>query len=280
MFPDHPKVSRLLSLSGLLGLSFFAWPPLATAQDHTADPYKPYNSAYESYVYPSYPTNGLMPNQSVLEGRAGGYGRANRFQDYMEGGEDDFGFGRSRSGAGVPYYSAYRQFDRYGRDYDRGTQGASGDRAYHEDQQARQEKYLEYLRERDPKKRAELYREYTSESRKAARDLSNTRGSLSRANSTAADKSANPRTRRDAVNAGTDGASSRPPGLRMPGTSGTSRAPGLGSSGASSSSSRSSLLRSPSRTLSPSEVLKRSDDMDAANGIKRTPSAPGLRPRS
>src|SRR5712675_3774671 len=69
---DRPKVFRPFAVAGLLGLAALASPLRATAQDHTPDPYKPYNAGYDQFVYPTYPNGiGLVPNQNVLEGRSG-----------------------------------------------------------------------------------------------------------------------------------------------------------------------------------------------------------------
>ena len=69
----------------------------------------------------------------------------------------------SRGRGGIePYYRAHREFDQaFNRVY---SPNEAADKTYYKDQQARTEKYLEYLREADPKKRAELYREYNQQS--------------------------------------------------------------------------------------------------------------------
>src|SRR3954468_15787375 len=93
------KNSRHLASPVLLLLASMGWAGRSQAQDHTADPYKPYNQQYEQFVYPTYPTGfGLTPNQNVLEGRSG-YSGPNQFQRFLEAeGESGLEFGRRRIG--------------------------------------------------------------------------------------------------------------------------------------------------------------------------------------
>lgn len=238
-----PNNSRHLASAALLFLANLGWAGQSLAQDHTADPYKPYNQQYEQFVYPTYPGGyGLSPNQGVLEGRSG-YSGANQFQRFLDA-EGEAGFdvsgGRRRSGPGVPYYSAYRQYDR---EYDRVYQpNKASDQSYYEDKQARHEKYLAYLKERDPKKRAELYREYTSNARKVTRDLAGPRRTAAR-RSPAGEASATKPANRAA-------------------TTGTRR----GAAGTD-------------KVKTPSEILRENAELDPP-GRSRTLTAPGLAPRS
>src|SRR4051812_13477163 len=105
----HRRGPRPMVVAGLVGLAALGLAPGAWAQEHTADPYKPYNGAYEQFVYPTYPNGlGYVPNQGVLTGRSG-TGRANQFQNFvddLDGGGlgDEPGSAPRRSGPGVPYY--------------------------------------------------------------------------------------------------------------------------------------------------------------------------------
>lgn len=260
---DRPKVFRSLAVAGLLGFATLGPADRAPAQDHTPDPYRPYNSGYDQFIYPTYPNGvGLVPNQNVLEGRSG-FGRANRFQDYLDGGDSglggDLSVGGRRTGPGVPYYSSYRRYDR---DYDRVYQpNQTSDQDYYRDQQARHDKYLEYLRERDPKRRAQLYREYTRDSQKASRDLSAPRGTLSRSGASN---------------------SSAPRSTTAPGLGRGSSAPGLGrnpapATGSGPATPRAGILARPSAggAPPPSATLRRSEEMDQQNRT-RPRTAPGL----
>ncbi|WP_422926408.1 hypothetical protein [Singulisphaera sp. PoT] len=146
------------------------------AQDHTPDPYKPYNAQYDAFAFPSYPNpEGYMPNQSILQGRSGRRS-ANQYQSYLDELEAG-GSSTRRSGVGVPYYDAYRSYDS---EYDRVSRPTKADDAFYREQQARRRKYFDYLRERDPKKRARLYREYTEESKRFSRDLLSPRALMNR----------------------------------------------------------------------------------------------------
>jgi len=162
-----PLASLGITMIGLL----LPWE--TRGQGFTADPYKPYNQQYEQFVYPTYPSSaGITPNQGILEqnsrGRAYGDFQSAVEADLNRDFDQDLGR-RGRSGTGVPYYSAYRQYDeQFGRVY---QPNKTSDELYYKDQQKRHATYLAYLREKDPKKRAELYRAYTNASRKASRDL-------------------------------------------------------------------------------------------------------------
>jgi hypothetical protein len=174
----RPKLSQH---AALLGLAVLVAPGLAlTARaQHTPDPYNivgEYNLGYENYMYPTYPNGaGFTPNQGILQSRAG-YSRANQFRSYVEeldgvGSSADtlFGLSPQVQGGTAPYYRAHRQFDEaFNRVY---APNEVADKTYTKNQQARTEKYLEYLRESDPTKRAQLYREYNQLSRRAARDF-------------------------------------------------------------------------------------------------------------
>ena len=70
--------------SGLALLIALAHGTIASAQGHTPDPYRPYNSVYDPYVYPIYPSgDGYFPNQNRLTGRSGP-ARANQFQEFLD----------------------------------------------------------------------------------------------------------------------------------------------------------------------------------------------------
>lgn len=150
------------------------------AQGHTPDPYNivgEYNRQYEPYMYATVPTEpGTLPNQDRLEARSG-LRNANRFQNFLQGDEEeseDFGRGPSPSarlaGPGVPYYRANRQYDReFQRNY---RPNDLADRSFYSSQQLRNDKYFQALRQTDPRKRAQLLREYNLENLRAARTLS------------------------------------------------------------------------------------------------------------
>jgi hypothetical protein len=163
---------------GLALLAAAGLTPRAHAQ-HTPDPYNivgEYNLGYENSMYATYPNGaGYTPNQGILQGRSG-VSRSNQFQNYIDGlmgfgtGPEDFGFGASRGGGGFaqPYYRAHRQFDEaFDRIY---TPNAGSDQTFRREQEQRTKLYLEYLKESDPKKRAQLFRDYNQQSLRLARD--------------------------------------------------------------------------------------------------------------
>src|SRR5262249_26229415 len=88
------------------------------------------------------------------------------------GASEDALFGAASRRGGTfaqPYFRAHRQFDEaFDRVY---TPNATPDQTFQADQQARTKLYIEYLKEPDPKKRAQLYRAYTQQSLRAARDF-------------------------------------------------------------------------------------------------------------
>jgi hypothetical protein len=167
----------------VLGVAVLIGPRLATPAQaqHTPDPYNivgEYNVGYENHMYATFPNgSGFTPNQGILQGQLrAGYSRANQFSSFIQeldgvgSGDSITGFG-SPAGSGIqPYWRAHHQFDEaFQRVY---IPNEAPDRTYYEDQKARTDKYLAYLRETDPKKRAKLYREYQNESLRAARDFS------------------------------------------------------------------------------------------------------------
>ncbi len=54
------------------------------------------------------------------------------------------------------------------------------DRAFHQDQRPKHDKYMAYLKERDPRERAELYRAYTKDANRVTRDLALPRNQVAR----------------------------------------------------------------------------------------------------
>jgi hypothetical protein len=264
-----------LLLSAVLGAS-----SAAVAQT-SPDPYKPWNSAYESYVYPMYPRgSGISPNQAALMMPSGTRG-ANQFQSFLDELEGiDREPGRAytpRRGIGVPYTQAYRRDDRtYGRVY---TPNEEVDKNYNAARQARDEKYAEYLNARDGKDRARLLKEYDLYNRRTLRELMG------------GGRNARPAPAASSEVPGLPPLSTRPRGARLPslsvpepgpttGRSGRSSLPGLGTG-----STRGSTLPRGSSTgrgaRSPSDTLRRSETMDRArrpSSRALSPTPPGVEP--
>jgi hypothetical protein len=159
------------------------------AQGWTPDPYNivgEWNRRYQSYMFNTYPSGGgQVPNQDLLESR-GGPRSANQFENYVDSldGEDLFerpAPGTSRgSRPGTPYYRAYRRYDEeFKRNYrpNRTPDGRDIDESFYEEQDRRNAKYFKAMGETDPRKRAQLLREYNLDHLRSSRSLSRTRGS-------------------------------------------------------------------------------------------------------
>jgi len=163
--------------SALAGLSIAAAQAGASsawAQGFGPDPFQPYNSQYEPYTRPVGPASPAAGQSAGMNGRSGGRGD-NQFQAYLN---ELSGAGRARDekyGIGMPYYRAAvdPRFDVDGRREYRPNRKA--DRTFEQTQELITQKYLAYFAERDPKKRAELLRDFNQTRGRVARALS-TRG--------------------------------------------------------------------------------------------------------
>jgi len=157
-------------LAGLSIAAAQAGASTAWAQGFGPDPFQPYNSQFEPYTRPIGPA-GAGAGQGGMNGRSGGRGD-NQFQAYLD---ELQGVGRARTekyGIGMPYYRSAvdSRFDVEGRREYRPNRRA--DRAYEQTQELITQKYLAYFAERDPKKRAELLRDYNQTHGRVARALS------------------------------------------------------------------------------------------------------------
>ena len=84
MMAPRFSLSPRLAAPGLALLLALAHVTIASAQGHTPDPYRPYNSVYDPYVFPTYPrADGYFPNQNRLEARSGP-SQANQFQNFLD----------------------------------------------------------------------------------------------------------------------------------------------------------------------------------------------------
>jgi hypothetical protein len=262
------------TLTTVLGASlFFAGllaAPRHAASQITADPYKPYNAAFEPYVYSYYSDgNAFVPNSPSTTGRIGSESTFRRFLEE----EDELGRAAAgpstmpgRRGIGVPYYRAHHDYDQaYGRVY---SPNRTADEAYLTSRRTRDDLYAQYLRELDPKRKAALLKEYREYNQQAMRQLSESgRGAPTRRPAARTDGRARP----------------RPP---IPGTEAAGRAPSSGAAGAvrprpplpgsettrSRTGANAAARRPADAAPSPSETLRRSEAADGA--ARRRPPAP------
>lgn len=184
MFSRRP-LKALLVTSTAIGIG--AWLSVSPAiGQHTPDPYNivgEYNNQYEPFMYAREPNDeSLFPNQNRLRERPA-IRSANRFQSYLDGMENvdgrfDTGANARRSGGGSPYFQAYRKYDEgFKRIY---KPNEKADENFFTDLDQRNQKYFEARKETDPKKRAQLLREYNMEKLRAARLFSAPRSGVER----------------------------------------------------------------------------------------------------
>lgn len=309
MAPNRPRFSSHGAVAGLALLATLVGTPRAWSQ-HTPDPYNyvgEYNRGYEPYMFPTLPNEqGFVPGQAAMMGRAG-IRQSNQFQSYLQGLDGSEGDGLPRApgarvGLSNSYYQAYRQYDRdYGRTY---APNQEADRSYYEDlrtrhakilkyQEASREKYADYVRERDPTRRARLYREYLDLDQRSALESGALRGGPTQSNRTGS--AASMLNARSATETRSRTPAPSPATLPAPAPSGSTRggsrssssrrgaAPGLaprrnpappllpGGSDFPESSPRSSQSM-PSETLRRSELMERAKP-EATPGTTR-PAAP------
>jgi hypothetical protein len=149
------------------------------AQGYGPDPFRPYNSQYDAYAYP-------MGSASPAAGGSGAMPRmgnmgANQYQGYLDELSGTGRQGTERYGIGVPYYrsSVDPNFDPKGtRDY---RPNYNADRSFEQSHEVITRKYLAYFTEKDPKKRAELLRDYNQTRNRVSRAMSGRRENPSRA---------------------------------------------------------------------------------------------------
>jgi hypothetical protein len=129
------------------------------AQGFGPDPFRPYNSMYDPYVYPLGPgTPGAGQSAAVL-GRSA-RGGPNQYEQWLTETMGEQRAGVERYGQGLPYWrrSVDPRFDTEGnREYRPNRQSAP---SFEETLDRVTRKYVAYFSETDPKKRAVLMREF------------------------------------------------------------------------------------------------------------------------
>jgi hypothetical protein len=249
----------------------------ARGQGFGPDPFQPYNSQFAPFVYPMAPGPlDFGTNNGLNLGVRG----ANQFGNYLNSlrGTGPGARAGGGGGAGTPYYQANRAYDReFGRVYE---PNKAADQRFESNQEMVTELYFKYLREKDPRKRAEIFRDYSRARNRADRELGSSRatpGAQQGARSTRREgRTTNPT---DARRASDRNLLTTPPPLSSDTTRSRSARSGadsrlgpppspLGGSGSSAG---------PARGASPSQVLDRASRPDRPR-IGPRPRGPGLDP--
>jgi hypothetical protein len=125
----------------------------AHAQGFSPDPFKPFNSEYQQYAYPISPFAGGPGAAAGMMGRAD-----NQYQRYLKELEGADRALNQRYGIGVPHWKL-----RSDAKLDKLAQQKRGMRRPKEDAATSiSKRYIAYFTEDDPKKRAELMRDFTA----------------------------------------------------------------------------------------------------------------------
>ena len=126
------------------------------AQGYGPDPFKPYNSQYVPYTYPTGPASPAGGGRSDVMARMGNLG-ANQYQGYLDDLNGQARQGSERYGIGMPYYRSAvdPNFDPQGKREYRPNQKA--DQSFDETRKVVTRKYIAYLTEHDPKKRRNCF---------------------------------------------------------------------------------------------------------------------------
>jgi len=161
-------VLRNTALPLLLGVLFST---AARGQGFGPDPFQPYNSQYAPFITPIAP--GPM-DYGYNNGLARGVRGANQFENYLNSLQTSAAGARAGgAGTGIPYFQANRAYDsQFGRIY---QPNRVADERFELNQASVNQLYFEYLREKDPKKRAELFRNYNRARSRAVRELATPR---------------------------------------------------------------------------------------------------------
>lgn len=255
----------------------------ALAQGFGPDPFRPFNSQYDAYVYPIAPgaLDGIG-NPSI--NRAGVRG-ANQFENYLNG----LGAGN----VGTRFDQLYRnQASEFRRPF---SPAREADEKFQEQQATINRLYFDYIRAKDPQERAAALKKYNEARSKSSRELSSSgRGASARraqqSRRGGADASRARAAEEEPIESPGIGRSSRSDSsLRRPGR--RSRIPDAPAIPGASDASRSDQAgdRRPSNRaseLKPSDVLERAERSETgaaaapsgAGSTRRTPPPPPILP--
>ncbi len=204
-----------------LGLAMLMWAGLSEVSAQSAyNPYEPMNNQYRAYARPG----GLNPFDAMNSGRSQNNTLESELDSLIGGRETATGRSRDTD----RYYNSFRKYDE---DFNRLYRpNVDIDKAYNERRTSRESTYFKALREKDPKKRAELMRQFNrGEVASAVKDDEKSQEDVPTRRSRLRADSDFSRTRSSRTTGGT--ADERPlPGSTRSGTSASSlRAPRTGS---------------------------------------------------
>jgi len=148
------------------------------AQGFGPDPFRPYNSQYDPYVYPMGPAGPGAGQGGAMNGA--GVRSANQYQNFLNDLQGPSYSNGERYGIGQPYYRSTvdpSYIKHYRPDY---QPKMKTERSFEDTQRLINDKYFAYLEEKDPKKRAHLLNDYHQARTLAARALSTRRESPAR----------------------------------------------------------------------------------------------------
>ncbi|WP_337175883.1 hypothetical protein [Paludisphaera sp.] len=153
MNPTRPRVAPAL-LAVAFAAACLGQAASARAQGFGPDPFRPYNSQYDPYVFGVAP--GPLDAGSNVTINRQGVRDANRYREAME------------------ELGQVNRYDRAFRDHDRERKriyrpNAEADRNLEARREKASDLYFQYFNEKDPRKRASLFREYTQAQANIAR---------------------------------------------------------------------------------------------------------------
>jgi len=276
----HGNWPRFLSAAITLG-ALMTVTPTVRAQGFGPDPFRPYNSQYDPYVYPMGPAGPGAGQSAAMNG--GGIRGANQYQNFLNELQGPAISNGARYGIGQPYYQSTvdPNYIKYYRPPYQPRQKA--ERSFEETQRLINEKYFAYFAEKDPKKRAQLLKDAYRARSLATRALSTRREDPTRMLESATRPDSDPRstaTGRSTERSSSGGSTAR---------SGIPASPRLRSGVIDSSRGSSSRSLPPSPALpfgtstrtgaqrSPTDVLKRANSLDRPTDGQSKPAAKGAR---
>jgi hypothetical protein len=157
-----------LSLSAAFTGTTTVW-----AQGFGPDPFRPYNSEYDPYVYPIGPATPGAGQSAPMN--VPGNRNANQYQNFLNELSGPSYLSGDRYGIGQPYYRSTVD-QSYNRHFRPAYQPKlKAEKSFEDVQREINEKYFAYLDEKDPRKRARLLRDFNQARALATRALSTRR---------------------------------------------------------------------------------------------------------